>query len=139
MIIGAGPIGILTGIVLKNIGASKIFISDINEKRLELAKELGLNTVNSSKENLKDIVKAATDGEGCDVLFECSGSEAAAMDMTEITRVQGRICMVSVHKQPHKVDLRQLNFKEQLIIGTRFTLKKSLDKLLIIARSWKRT
>jgi len=124
VIIGAGPIGILTGIVLKNIGASKIFISDINEKRLELAKELGLNTVNSSKENLKDIVKAATDGEGCDVLFECSGSEAAAMDMTEITRVQGRICMVSVHKQPHKVDLRQLNFKEQLIIGTRVYTKE---------------
>ena len=32
--------------------------------------------------------------------------------------------MVSVHKQPHKVDLRQLNFKEQLIIGTRVYTKE---------------
>lgn len=128
VVIGAGPIGMLTAIVLKNIGASKIFISDVVEKRLELAKELGFNTVDSSKENLTEIVKAATDGEGCDVLFECSGSENAALEMTEITRVQGRICMVSVHKQPHKVDLRQINFKEQLMIGTRVYTKEEFKQ-----------
>jgi len=128
VVIGAGPIGMLTGIVLKNIGASKVFISDVVEKRLRLAKELGLNTVDSSKENLNEIVKAATDGEGCDVLFECSGSEIAALEMTEITRVRGRICIVSVHKQPHKVDLRQINFKEQLMVGTRVYTKEEFGQ-----------
>jgi len=119
VVIGAGPIGILTGIMLKDCGAEQVFISDIFEKRLELAKELGLTPVNPNKESLKEVVLAATDGEGCDVLFECSGSEAASMEMTDITRVSGRICMVSVHKQPHKVNLRDMNFKEHMMIGTR--------------------
>ena len=119
VVIGAGPIGILTGIALLACGAEKVYISDIFEKRRALAKELGMIPVNPNKESLKDIVLEGTDGEGCDVLFECSGSPSAAIEMTEITRVRGRICMTAVHKKPHEVDLRQLNFKEQLLIGTR--------------------
>lgn len=124
VVIGAGPIGMLTAIVLKHIGASKVFVSDVFDKRLDMVKELGLIPVNPAKENLAQIVKAATDGEGCDVLFECSGAEIAAIEMTDITRVSGTICMVSVHKAPHKVDLRSLNFKEQTLIGTRVYTKE---------------
>lgn len=124
VVVGAGPIGILTGLLLIKNGASKVFISDISEERLSLAKELGLIPVNVTKENLKDRVKKETDNEGCDVLFECSGSQAAALEMTEITRVSGRICMVSVHKEAHLVDLRQINFKEQMMIGTRVYTKE---------------
>ena len=47
------------------------------EKRLAIAEELGLTPVNVAKENLNEVVKAATGGEGCDVLFECSGSARA--------------------------------------------------------------
>ena len=124
VVIGAGPIGMLTGIVLKNLGAAQVFISDVAEKRLALAAELGLTPVNVMKEDLEQVVKAATDGEGCDVLFECSGSPQGAMDMTKITRVSGTICMVSVHKVPHEVNLQQLNFKEQWMIGTRVYTKE---------------
>ena len=126
VVIGAGPIGMLTGIVLKNLGAAQVFISDVAEKRLALAAELGLTPVNVMKEDLEQVVKAATDGEGCDVLFECSGSPQGAMDMTKITRVSGTICMVSVHKVPHEVNLQQLNFKEQWMIGTRVYTKEEL-------------
>ena len=128
VVIGAGPIGMLTGIVLKNIGAAKVFISDVAEKRLAIAEELGLTPVNVAKENLNEVVKAATGGEGCDVLFECSGSAQGAMDMTEITRVSGTICMVSVHKKPHEVNLQQLNFKEQWMIGTRVYTKEEFGQ-----------
>ena len=128
VVIGAGPIGMLTGIVLKNIGASRVFISDVAEKRLAIAAELGMIPVNVSTENLNQVVKDATNGEGCDVLFECSGSAQSALDMTEITRVSGTICMVSVHKKPHEVNLQQLNFKEQWMIGTRVYTKEEFER-----------
>ena len=32
--------------------------------------------------------------------------------------------MVAVHKEPHKVDLRDINFKEQILIGTRVYTKE---------------
>ncbi len=119
VVVGAGPIGILTGIVLKHYGAEKVFISDIFEKRLALAEELGLIPVNPKKQSLKELVYEATDNEGADVLFECSGSEPAALEMTDIVRVRGKICMTSVHKAPHAVDLRAINFKEITLVGTR--------------------
>ncbi len=131
VVIGAGPIGMLTGIVLKDIGASKVFISDVAEKRLKLAEELGLTPVNAAKEDFEKIVLDATGQEGADVLFECSGSAAAALQMTKLTRVSGGICMVSVHKQPHEVDLREINFKEQWLIGTRVYTREEFDKAVV--------
>lgn len=131
VVIGAGPIGMLTGIVLKDIGASEVFISDVAEKRLKIAEELGLTPVNAAKEDLEKIVLDATDGEGADVLFECSGSAKAAMDMTRLTRVSGGICMVSVHKQPHEVNLRDLNFKEQWVIGTRVYTREEFERAAV--------
>jgi 2-desacetyl-2-hydroxyethyl bacteriochlorophyllide A dehydrogenase len=118
-VIGAGPIGMITGMMLKHMGASKVFISDIDETRIKKAKEFGMIPVNPKTESLEDIAKAATGGEGVDVLYECSGAEIAAIQMTDITRVGGNICMVSVHKAPHNVNLRDINFKEQHLVGTR--------------------
>ena len=67
VVVGAGPIGMLCGIMLKHAGASKIFISDVVEKRLEIAEELGFIPVNPAKENLEGVVKDATNGE--DVMY----------------------------------------------------------------------
>lgn len=127
-VIGAGPIGMITGMMLKHMGASKVFISDVDEKRLIKAKEFGLTPVNAKTDSLEKVVKAATDGEGADVLFECSGAEIAAMQMTDITRVSGNICMVSVHKAPHNVNLRDINFKEQHLVGTRVYTKEEFGQ-----------
>ena len=127
-VIGAGPIGILTGIVAKNAGAEKVFISDISEKRLSIAEKLGLIPVNVTKQSLTDVVKRATNNEGSDVTFECSGSKSAAIEMTELTRTSGTICMVAVHKAAHEVDLRQVNFKEQTIVGSRVYTKEEFRK-----------
>ena len=67
VVVGAGPIGMLCGIMLKHAGASKIFISDVVEKRLEIAEELGFIPVNPAKENLEKVeenIQAACDRAG---------------------------------------------------------------------------
>lgn len=131
---GAGPIGCLTGVVAKYLGASKVWISDIAPKRLQRAKELGLTPVDSSKEDLEKIVKDATDGEGCDVLFECSGSQPAIAQATKITRVQGHICVTATHGQPHQVSLIDLNFKEQVMMGTRVYTKEQFGRAVELTK-----
>ena len=131
---GAGTIGCLTGIAAKYLGASKIWISDIAAKRLERAAGFGLMTVNSGKENLEEIVKAGTDGEGCDVLFECSGSQAAVSEATKVTRVGGHICITATHGQPHTVSLIDLNFKEQVMMGTRVYTKEQFARAVELTK-----
>ena len=95
---------------------------------LKIAEELGFIPVNPAKENLEGVVKDATNGEGCDVFFECSGAAVPAMQMTDITRVRGKICIVSVHKKPHEVNLRDVNFKEQTVVGTRVYTKEEFGR-----------
>lgn len=133
-VIGAGPIGILTGIVLKFAGASKVFISDVSESRLKRAGELGMIPVNPLRESLETAVKEATDQEGCDTLFECSGAAVTAMQMTDIARVGGNICMVSIHKAPHEVNLRDVNFKEQHIVGTRVYTREEFRQAVELSK-----
>ncbi|WP_317856119.1 zinc-dependent alcohol dehydrogenase [Chakrabartyella piscis] len=123
-VIGAGPIGMITGMMLVKMGAAKVFISDVDDKKLARAAELGMIPVNVKNESLESVVKAATDGEGADITFECAGAEIAAMQVTDITRVSGMICMTSVHKYPHAVNLQGLNFKEQTMVGTRVYTKE---------------
>ena len=38
--------------------------------------------------------------------------------------------MVSVHKQPHEVDLRAINFKEIMLVGTRHYTRKNYQQAI---------
>lgn len=133
VVTGAGPIGLLAGIVLKHAGAKKVIISDVVENRLNRARKLGFIAINSQTENLRKVVMEATDEEGCDLLFECSGSPQVAMEMTDLTRIGGGIVMVAVHKHPHEINLQGLNFKEQWIIGTRVYTKEEFGQAVSLA------
>ena len=128
VVIGAGPIGVLTGIVLKNSGASKIIISDIDNARLEICRELGFDTVNVKDENLIEYVDKATEGVGADIVYECSGSESSALEVTKLCRINGTIWMTGVHKEPHAVNLQDVNFKEQTIVGSRVYTKREFGQ-----------
>ena len=61
-IFGVGPIGLLTVIAAKAAGASKIFVFDLSEERLNKAKAIGAtHTVNSGESNPSDVINEHTD------------------------------------------------------------------------------
>lgn len=134
VVMGAGPIGILTAMVLKHAGASKIVISDIDQFRLDLCKDLGFRTVNIKEENLKEVVEKMTNGDGADIVFECSGTEPATFESTELARVGGTICMTGIHKAPHKFNFPQFSFKEQKIVATRVYTKREFEQAVDLAK-----
>ena len=135
VVTGAGPIGVLTAIVLKHSGASRIVISDVDEARLKLCADFGFETVNVRETSLVDYVNNSTNGEGVDIVFECSGAESTAAEMTKLCRVGGTICMTGIHKAPHAVDLRDMNFKEQLLIGSRVYTKREFEQTVAYAQT----
>lgn len=133
-ITGAGPIGILTAIVLKHSGASRIFISDIDENRLKICKDMGFETINSAKTDIIEYINAQTNNVGTDIVFECSGAEISALQMTKLCRIGGTICMTGVHKIPHAVNLQDLNFKEQTLVGSRVYTKREFGQAVEYAK-----
>jgi L-iditol 2-dehydrogenase len=70
LVTGAGPIGVLAGLVARASGAAHVAVTDINAARLAQALDLGIDEAVPSGEDLADV--------GADVLLECTGIEAVA-------------------------------------------------------------
>lgn len=118
-VMGLGPMGLLTALMLKEAGIRRLFCVETNPQRAEQARKLGLEVVNPLETDAVVFIRERTDGEGVDVLIEASGSGAAAKSITDITAVRGEILLLSVFKEPAALDLRRINFAEQSLIGSR--------------------
>lgn len=76
LISGAGPIGLLTVQVAIAMGASKIFVSDLSESRLQKAKEIGATYAFNPKDvNIPEKIKEITKY-GVDVFIDAAGVQA---------------------------------------------------------------
>ena len=118
-VVGLGPMGLLSALMLKDSGVSRLFCVETQPARIEMAKQLGLDVVNPMETDVKKYIYSKNDDEGVDVLVEASGHPSAAKMMTDITGVRGEILLLSVFKEATPIDLRTINFAEQRIIGTR--------------------
>lgn len=82
LILGAGPIGLVTLLTAKSMGASNIAITDIVAERLAVAKSLGANHTfliekeRSEKENIRLVHEMM--GEMPDKTIDCSGAESTS-------------------------------------------------------------
>jgi L-iditol 2-dehydrogenase len=97
LITGGGPIGLLTMEAAHATGASKVFLSDVVEQKLELAEERGADrTINSRERDLTEVVEDSTDGRGVDVVIEASGAPPAIQSTIEAVRRGGDIVFIGL-------------------------------------------
>ncbi|XP_055549199.1 sorbitol dehydrogenase-like [Wyeomyia smithii] len=111
LILGAGPIGLVTLITAKSMGAGKIVITDLVQNRLDVAKELGADAtlVIDKGADEKEVVKQihALFGGAPDKTIDCSGAEATSRLSILATRSGG--CAVMVGMGPPEVKLPLVN------------------------------
>ena len=129
VVIGGGPIGIMTALVAKAAGAD-VVLSEVNEKRLTKAAELGIHTVNPVKEDLLDAVINQTLDRGADVVFETSGSQPGVDSMVQLPKVHGTVVLVAIYGKPMTVDLKQLYYYEKNVVTARMQEKADMEKAL---------
>ncbi|CDQ38454.1 MULTISPECIES: zinc-binding dehydrogenase [Virgibacillus] len=122
VVIGPGPIGLLTAQVAKSRGATVIITGLTNDKiRLNKAKEIGIDyAVDSQKQDLKTLVHSLTAGYGANVVLECSGSVAAAKQGMDLLRKQGQFVQVGIFSEPAiSFDMEKIIQKEIHMVGSR--------------------
>jgi threonine dehydrogenase-like Zn-dependent dehydrogenase len=123
VIIGAGPIGLLIGLVLRAKGIDSFWISELDDGRLALARKLGFEVIDAKVENPVDKIRELTGGHGADITFDAAGVPQVGPQLVPITAILGRIVMVALHKKPCEVFFRQLSYGEQSIRGVRIYAK----------------
>lgn len=119
LVTGAGPIGLLAIGVARVFGATKIFVSDLSNYHLEIAKQMGADVVVNPKEaDLKEAVLDGTHGLGVDVTLEMSGSKSALKDALSLTKYCGRISLLGLFDNEVQIDLTDsVIFKKIRIYG----------------------
>jgi alcohol dehydrogenase len=108
-VVGAGPVGLSVIATAALYGAAQIVAIDLDEKRLEFAKQVGAtHGVNSGASDWKEQVFALTDGYGVDVAIEAVGVPATFEMCTQLVRPGGNVANVGVHGKAVSLELQRL-------------------------------
>lgn len=113
VVIGAGPIGLLTALAALAGGCSRVIIADVEQPKLDLAARLGpITPVNVRTTDLAEFTRQATDGWGADLVFEASGNVKAAAGVFGPLRPGGRVVFIGMPGAPVPIDLVAAQVKE---------------------------
>jgi 2-desacetyl-2-hydroxyethyl bacteriochlorophyllide A dehydrogenase len=119
VVLGAGTIGNLVAQVAHCCGARDIFITDVSEYRLEIARRCGIQHVsNASKETLKDAAQRVFGEDGFDIAFEAVGIETTMAAAIDAINKGGTIVVIGVFQEKPRIDLALVGDRELSLIGT---------------------
>lgn len=103
LVLGAGPIGLVTALSALAAGCARVYVTDIAPKKLEIAESLSpaITGLDAGSEDIAARVRAETGGWGADVVFEATGSPRAAAGVFEPLAPGG--CVVMIGGQPDPI------------------------------------
>jgi L-iditol 2-dehydrogenase len=106
LVIGPGPIGLMTVQVCKQMGAARVILTGTRESRLAMGRELGADyTINVGEQDPVAAVMRLTGGQGVDLSIECSGAAQAPQQCIEATKRGGKIVYVAFYPEQVTLDL----------------------------------
>jgi threonine 3-dehydrogenase len=119
LVTGAGPIGVMAAAVARHAGARFVVVTDVNEYRLDLARQLGATlAINIDKgPTLPEVQQQLGMKEGFDVGLEMSGNPAALRSMIDNMAHGGRIAMLGIASEQAPFDWSKVVFKMLTIKG----------------------
>jgi len=95
VVVGAGMIGLLTLQAARLAGAGRVFVVDVDDTRLELARSLGATqTFNSSSADVASQIIEQTMGRGADAALECVGSTIPVKLALDSVRKGGAVTLI---------------------------------------------
>ena len=145
LVTGAGPIGLLTVLVLKSAGASNIVVTDLSDQALKVARDLGASeTINVLRDELG--LREFELGKGMfDFMFECSGSEEPLLAAIGAIKPRGTVIQLGMSGNmlvpmqfitTKEINLKgSFRFHEEFALGVSCLLNGSVDVLPLLSHS----
>ncbi len=138
VIIGSGPIGLMHLQMAKKSGCGTAIVTDLSDDRLQVAKELGADTViNADKENQVERIKMITDGKGADIVVEAVGMPSTWETALMMARKGGNVLLFGGCKLGTTVafETRHIHYGEITILGAFHHTPLSVEKALALIDS----
>ena len=138
LVVGCGTIGVMCAISAIAGGCSTVFISDIKQEKLDIAGAYDTNIIpiNTADTDLIDFVMKETEGKGCDVLFEASGSLKVYPDFFRCAKKGGKAVLVGMMNGTVPIDVAFLQGRG-LSIETIFRYINCFDRAIALVNAGK--
>jgi threonine 3-dehydrogenase len=119
LVLGCGPIGCFAVGVARAAGASLVIASDLNPRRLELARAMGAHVLlNPQHDDVVVRVRELTAGDGVDLVCEMSGHPSGHAQALAAARIGGRVNLLGTPSSTTEVDFaRDIIFKGLTLYG----------------------
>jgi L-iditol 2-dehydrogenase len=96
-VLGAGCIGLCTMMALRARGVAQVYMTDVLDKRLSMAMEMGADAAwDPTEADVVALINAQTGGRGVDMVLETAGSKAATQQTVDLVARGGRIVLVGM-------------------------------------------
>lgn len=123
LLLGCGTIGMGALCASVRKGATVIAL-DIDDNKLAVAKKFGAQyTINSTKENAKDIVMELTHNEGASIAVEAAGTPVTFNMALDLVAFAGRVVTIGYSKNETAIKTQLIVSKELNIYGSRNALR----------------
>ncbi|RDJ15953.1 zinc-binding alcohol dehydrogenase family protein [Rhizobium grahamii] len=119
LVIGAGPIG-LGAAIFSRIAGHDVTLLDTSQERLQMAADrFGFSSGILAGEGVAEAVKAKTDGDGFDVVFDATGYGPSMEKAFSFVAHGGALVLVSVVKDDIRFSDPEFHKREMMVIGSR--------------------
>jgi L-iditol 2-dehydrogenase len=119
LVVGAGPIGLMSVQVLKVAGCNEVIAVDVDDERLALAQKLGATTtLNPKTVDVPAEVRELTSGRGVDVVIEAVGTAATVDSAIANVRKGGWVILVGNLSETVQFPVLSVVTKEVAVRGS---------------------
>ncbi|VVA37062.1 PREDICTED: sorbitol [Prunus dulcis] len=141
LVMGAGPIGLVTLLAARAFEAPRIVVADVNDHCLSVAKALGAHEIVKVSTNIEEVAEEVAKikeamGTRVDVSFDCAGFNKTMATALSATGSGGKVCLVGMGQRELTLPLTSAAAREVDVIGI-FRYKNTWPLCLELLRSSK--
>jgi D-xylulose reductase len=137
LVTGSGPIGLMCALSALAGGCATVFITDLVEEKLQIAARYeNIKPLLIPRDDVSERLKAATEGWGADVVFECAGAAASIQTALDAVAPAGCVVWVGMPVDPVPVDIVLAQSKE-IRMETVFRYANMYDRAIALIGSGK--
>lgn len=119
VVVGTGMIGLLAVQALKAAGYGRVFAIDLEDRKLEIAKQLGADAaVNPKNTDAAKAIQDLTGGRGADLAMECVGATAPVQTAIACVRKGGAVTLVGNITPKIDLNLQSVVTREITLYGS---------------------
>jgi 2-desacetyl-2-hydroxyethyl bacteriochlorophyllide A dehydrogenase len=104
LVLGAGPIGLFAVQLARIAGAGEVFVLEPSPARRALAESLGATAAFEPGSEANELIKERSGDLGVDIIYECSGNQAALDSGFDLVRPGGAFMLIGASESGFRLD-----------------------------------